>query len=252
MQAESILINQKAAEQSRLIDELKQQQKEREMRKQLLVLVILIIGALLLVGSVSAQDTPLASNTPATTDPTPVATAIVSINGGEPVSAPIVVNTQPAADQESRSEERRIYVIGYLVLAVVAGIYAFSQNRQANVLSRTVGALVTTVDKALENKQVLDVAHQEYMKTSLGTQEFVSLAGGIASFIGAQNYPLIDSFADKVAAAIAKIKEPDEPPVNTEDLQRVVRSAAGGAGAKPLPPEPPPGPDDSEQFGLHG
>lgn len=145
-------------ESDKLSDMMKQfKEEKRDMRKIIVQGVLALALLFICIGVVSAQS----EATP------PVAEATVSVNGGEPIVVPVV--EQPP--------DNTIYVLGFLVMTAFVALREFMSNRQ-------MGTLVTTVNKALDNKQLLDEGHRQYMQSSLQVQEFVKLLTGVAGFIG--------------------------------------------------------------------
>jgi hypothetical protein len=184
--------------------------RRMQMRRTILTSIVLLVLMFVLVGglpAVAQSNDPLATNTPSEV----IAPVVATLNG-EPVEAtlvapgdaqpPVVVVEQPASD-------KTIYVIGFLILTVFVGLREFMSNKQ-------LGTLVATVNKALDNKQVLDEATRTYMQSSLQVQEFIKLVTGVAGFAGSMipGKDLADDlhdFGEKVIAG-------EQPPTNTTSV----------------------------------
>jgi len=177
-------------ESDKLTDMMRLYREELNMRNRIIqTIAVLLLSLLLFAGVLRAQDV--------TPEATPVATAVVSVNGGPPVEVPVVA-VQPSSDSNT------LYVIGFLVLAAITTLREFISNRQ-------MGTLVTTINKALDNKYIVDEATRRYMESSLPVQELVKVAVGIAGVIGA-SIPGDDDLADRLKRFGEKIVSGEKPP----------------------------------------
>ncbi|MEO8608922.1 MAG: hypothetical protein ABI690_13605 [Chloroflexota bacterium] len=201
-------MNTKAAEVNRKLEDLLEGKQVKNV-KRIERLVVMLVIVLLLAGLavvVSAQDAPLATNTAQIVDGTatlvssePIATAVPAPAATEQ-SPVIVVNPAPTSDPSDRT----IYVIGFLAFLLVTLGSQLVNRKQ-------VGDLVATINKAFDNKQVLDEARQRYAESSLSVQEFVKLARSLAGFAGSMNIPGIDPVLDKASDFLGSVTRPDAP-----------------------------------------
>lgn len=149
----------------------------------LVVYIAYMSSAIVGIARAGGDMTPAPEQTEAAPVP-PVPTAVATI---EPTP---VVN--PTPEQPPAPSDRTIYVIGLFAFTVFAGLFTFLQNRR-------VGDLIVTVNKALDNKQVQDEAHERYMQTSVTVQQAILFAEAFFKLAGGLNIPGIDPLIDKVA-----------------------------------------------------
>ena len=186
--------------------EIPAEEKQEMSKMKLFTLMVMVLLALLLGGSVLAQEDPFVTNTTeagAVVTLEPTAYVVTS----EPVDGPVVIGTAEVPGDApvvvvQQPDDNAIYVIGFLIFTLFSGAVAFLQTRQFSTI-------VTSLNKAMESKQVIDQAHEQYYASSLPTQEFVKLLGSFAQFVGSANIPGIDPLADSAAGFIDKVITPD-------------------------------------------
>lgn len=183
-----------------------------------LITLFVILLLVLSMGSVSAQDVPLETNTPDVIEGT--ATLVSSTEVAptaevtpvpEPEQPPVVVVEQP--------DDNTLYVLGFLLFAGVTGLHTVLSDRR-------VSSLLTVVTRVMDNQQTLNEAQRRYSEASLPTQEFVKLLGGVATFVGASNIPGIDPFADKFSEYLNKVTAGLPPEVAAEIRAHAALSVA--------------------------
>ena len=152
-----------------------QDEEEREkMRNTLLTSVMLVLALvfLLAVMPAGAQDDPAATAAIqpviATLDGVPVEATLVAPGDEQPPV--VVVNQQPS--------DNTFYVVGLLIFLGFTGFLQFLNHRNLN-------GFRDSINKALDNKQVLSEMQQRYMEASMTTQEYAKLLTNIAGFVGA-------------------------------------------------------------------
>jgi hypothetical protein len=167
---------------------LKREAKMRG-RRMMLVAVVALLALLLLTGVSMAQvEEPLVTNTPAA-----VVTPVTS-------GAGVAVVTLP--------DQQTVYA-AFVVLAmlILGAINAVQQ--------RSVGRLIDTINRALENKTVREAAEQRYMESSLPVKQFVELLASVSAMAGSLNLPVVDPLADKTTEFLQEVigKAGTSPPV---------------------------------------
>lgn len=188
------------------------ERKRREVVKQLGMMVMLVLLTILLMAAMPshAQDEdPLATNT------TQIIEAPATLVSSEPIvtpAPPAETTPEPTPAQppvvvvQEPTNTNLNQVIGYLVMLVLGGLLAYLHSKDISKLS-------DTVNIAMNNKLVVDQAHQAYMQSSLTVQNFITLAGGLAGFIGA-TIPG-DDLADKFKKFVDQVKDPTQPATET-------------------------------------
>lgn len=182
--------------------------KEGKMKRVTLFAGVVLLLLLLAAGFTMAQDAPLATNT------AQVIEGAATLVSSEPVATeapaateqpPVIVVNNPAPAEPS---DRKFYVIGFIGLLLLFGV------RDA-INSRQIGALLSTINRALDNKQVIDEARQRYSESSLSTQEFVKLLRGILGFVGSMDIPGIDPTIDNAGEFLGDVTSPEAPKPET-------------------------------------
>ena len=173
MERESLHMQSESDKLSEMMSAFKEERTT--MKRTALVSAVLVILMFVLVAGlpVVAQDSPLATNTPAVVT---IQTVEASVNDF-PVEATLVAPVEQPPVVEVPVSDNTIYVIGFLVMLVIVGTTQYIATRQT-------GALLATINTALSNKQVMDEARQHYMESSLQVQEIIKLMTGLAGIIG--------------------------------------------------------------------
>lgn len=202
MKEESRELERKAHEINRKFEDL--QEKNRMKRVGLLALTLIV---LLFVSSfVVAQDTP----TPEVTEviagtSTLVSSEPIPTEAPAPVETeqpPVIVVNPPPVEPAPEPSDRLLLVLGLLGFAVISAISQFLTTKQ-------VGSVLSVVNKTLENKHLIDEAHERYMQASLSTQQFINVLEGVAVFLGTMNIPILDETLDKAGEFLGNVTKGD-------------------------------------------
>lgn len=207
MEYESRNMREESERLNTMMNEFKKEQGG--MKRNVLITAVMVLVMFVLVAgfpAVAQDGDALATNTPlvaiqpvvATVNDVPVEATLVA--PGDDTQPPVIVVENPPSDNT-------LYVIGLLVFLAFSGL-------QQVLSDRRLSGLVATVNKALDNKQVLDEAQRKYMEASLGTQEFVKLLTGVAGFAGAMipGKDLAEQFHDFGEKVVSGEKPPGDVP----------------------------------------
>jgi hypothetical protein len=153
--------------------------RRMQMRRTILTSILMVILLFALVGglpAVAQSNDPLATNTPSEV----IAPVVATVNG-QPVEATLVApgDEQPPVVVVEQPGDSTLYVIGLIVFMVgVLGMQLINH--------KGLSELTATVRQTSANKQLLDEATHRYMQSSMGTQDIIKLAVGLAGIIGSK------------------------------------------------------------------
>lgn len=216
--------------------------------------VFMLLAMLFSAAFVMKAQEPLVTNTAAEV------TAAAPVEPAATVVVPVVAPVEPTVDTIGRiyqdnADTRTLLVALLVIVLAISAVERFSHTKQ-------VGTLLAGYKDIINDQRVVSEAQRLYTESSLSVKQAVEFARGFMNVIGSMNIPGVDAIADPSAAFLNRVTTApsggnvitnaagntytlpddvtrvevlpdDDERVNTEDLQRTIRSA-GGMGTKPL------------------
>lgn len=228
--AEIKALNRVAAQMYEIGQEIENRKAESAMRTWILIVVLLIV-LLLGTGAVVAQE--------ATREPGPLQTLAV-------VPTQIVITSVPPIETGIAPEPTRVPVIGdpivlqpgsadntwFIVTTIAVMLFT---GLFMTIQQRNMGALLSSVERALQDQRVQDEAERRYIQSSASFQDLIKFMHAAATYVGSKDLPGVDSVADAAAGFLDAITD-GQPNTGQALTAPKVPQYDEGSGKNPLDP----------------